>query len=148
MIDVNYETALRLIDEAIATKPEGEGFIYSNQDGDQAGSGAIDCQNWHYTEDDEIVPGCIVGTVLGIAGVPLQLMERADGIDEVADGLLATNTLRLTPKAHALLEWAQYRQDNGSTWGKAKRDAIQHATVLERIHIRRYGMNRFDQFED
>lgn len=143
MIDINYARAMELVDQAIEQR--GADYVYTNEDGDKAvPHGFVNCYNWHEDEDGSVIPGCIVGTVLHMAGVPLDEMGKEDGWEDVENNLSHTETLRATRKASKLLEYIQYEQDKGNTWGVSKANAEEYVKNWEIEKGLTYGHDQFE----
>lgn len=114
MLYLNFETAVRLIEEAIELK--GADYVYEPV---SIEPGVSTCM---YMQDGE--PGCIVGHALHSQGIDLSLHE----------GILAGATLRalqsgglltVTNKAASFLEWVQIYQDDSMPWGQALQEALE-----------------------
>jgi hypothetical protein len=105
MREVTVTEVADVLDEAVRAK--GESFVYSPQ-------GTI-CQYLHGTQ-----PGCLVGHVLlRLGAIPgelaLQEGNNADGLDYNRLGL------NIPWNAIEALQEAQSAQDNGQTWGQARK---------------------------
>lgn len=130
MIEINYDTALSALNNAIMV--EGPDFVYAKEVltittyGDQYPV----CSYLHMDKDGELtVPGCIVGRALIDLGVPVEKIQPYN-TGYVAGGILRElaedNVLSFTSKAASLLAHVQYLQDAGTEWGEAVHDAVEH----------------------
>ena len=121
MIEITYADALDGLKALVAEA--GEDFIYSKRGAGDGYSGRC-----FYVFEGK--PDCIVGKYLAKVGVSLDELKKADGrgFGEPADALLDrlefNDVITIEPKAIALLQEAQYHQDQGNTWGCALRRAV------------------------
>lgn len=131
-IHIDLATAVRIVDQAVAEKPEG--FIYVNNRGQQAGQ---DGSGWpmygcdYFTEEGE--GSCLVGKVfIGVGLMPSQLDQFYPG--SVADQLLghleSAGIATVDGDAHGFLVKVQYYQDRGWTWAKAVEKAKEYVKSL------------------
>lgn len=109
MIKLDKATTKRLLDEAVAAR--GEDYVYEQPIAD-----------WCvYTYDGK--PSCIVGHVLDAAGIPLEELERGDagywGAGRLVENLENKGLLETDYGTRQALIGAQWRQDDGDTWGEA-----------------------------
>lgn len=99
----------------------GENYVYIKRQGSDV------CAYVH-SEDDELVPGCIVAQVLYRHGVPMGVLSMYEGLGAVQLSDAGSLTLRdlkplLTPAAGQVLGQAQWRQDMLHPWGDALAEA-------------------------
>lgn len=64
------------------------------------------------TDEDEILPACIIGWVFVILGLPTPTINTSCDVNTVHEGLF-------TPKAVAFMRAAQLVQDYNGTWGQS-----------------------------
>src|SRR5689334_18954409 len=105
MREVTVTEVAEVLDEAVREK--GESFVYSPQ-------GTI-CQYLHGTQ-----PGCLVGHVLIRLGASAGMLSLQEGqpADQVDYNSLG---LSIPPSAIQALQEAQSAQDEGQTWGQARK---------------------------
>lgn len=124
---LTFEGAVRLAREAVAEKPEG--YVYTNEFGDVATLAASSCTNWHLVDpgDDNSkrVPGCIVGTILYKAGIPLESMGKAAPSYDLIYSI--RHIMEVDEKAAKFLSACQSHQDIGTPWDESVAMGIKRA---------------------
>lgn len=121
-IHIDKDRALELLRQAVSGR---EDYVYSNpgyDSNDRPSSTNIKCA---YAHGDQ--PGCLVGHVLRLVGVPMDVIRRLDGIGDAAEIFEVSNSLaeHATAEQDAVeaLCRAQSAQDGGATWGDSLRAA-------------------------
>jgi len=124
-IELSFDEAKRLIEEAIAEK--GENYVYPEWGGV--------CR---YFESDG-TPSCIVGHALAKLSVTLDMLAAERPDDELSpDGLnsyacvpilAARGVIDIDDKTCTLLYAAQNAQDTGLTWREAYEAGLEAASV-------------------
>lgn len=130
MIEIDYSRAVELA--KIATAFKGEDYVYTNDMGEQAGEGGwTDCYNTHTDGDGNLTPGCLVGSIFHLSGVPLERIPREGSAQLVTDELRrdGEETVLVTKKALVFLNQAQSYQDRGTTWGKSITKAEEYVNL-------------------
>lgn len=106
---LNLEDVKKLALAAIASKPEGREYVYSNPND----TGYPECLNVHEVNGAK-APGCIVGNMLsqvvGVENVPIS--GRAVQCFRVL-------AITLTQQARVFVGMLQGNQDNLMTWGES-----------------------------
>lgn len=125
MVYINYETALRLVNDEIEN--EGSDYVYNNGDEN------LSCVNVVLDEDGEIIGCCLIGRALMAAGVdPEYLMSRkTDSIHSI----VSNGGVRITEKAFRLFSTAQVLQDQGTPWGMAVQRGIETASDYSDVEV-------------
>jgi hypothetical protein len=90
---------------------------------------------------DKGCPSCLIGAALFDAGVPIEILQSFDNLEDVdEDGVASSSAgagihevrlpewLTITPKAMAIFQVAQSAQDARNSWGVALQRAIEAAT--------------------
>jgi hypothetical protein len=124
---ITKDKAVELIERAVTER--GADYV------DPGSLGGFGCK---YLDGD--VPGCIVGTALGLAGATteqLGAMDRHGGggyyssMSYLIDsGNLSTLPVETTEAAAEVFLAAQQQQDSGTTWGEALEVARKRAEEL------------------
>lgn len=107
---LDLETVRGYLAEAVAEK--GADYVYLID-----GSGTGDCNYLTYCDGAPTGPSCLVGHVLVKAGVPMDLIAKAEG--QNAEYALRTVGVDVTEGMACALNQAQSAQDAWDTWGKA-----------------------------
>jgi hypothetical protein len=106
--------AIEMLEAAVAVR--GADFNY-RQHFDIIGN---DCKYVHNV-DGELVPGCIIGMMLHLAGVPLEDLASQEG--QSAWDAVPHFMHWAYPSIRAAFNTAQARQDYGASWGEALKAA-------------------------
>jgi hypothetical protein len=116
-MQITDDDVIRTLREVVAERPD---YVYERPA--HMHGGLPSCLYVHYTEAGEREPGCIVGQVLHRLGVPLETLERHEGHTAA---YVATDAVgSMSDDIARILDTAQYRQDEGKTWGEALADAL------------------------
>jgi hypothetical protein len=123
MIELNRSLVDAYLDEAVAEF--GEDYVYYVTPSESRCAG-LSCK---YVRNG--APACLVGQVLAKAGVPLDRLSLADtgyfgsGVpaNELLVELRQEGVLACDSEVVSLLNEAQWRQDEGYTWGASVRAA-------------------------
>ncbi len=135
MIEINYDTALSALNDAVAAN--GHDYVYEKGQFEVEGIwGDVEmkplCAYLHPDSEGNLtVPGCIVGVVLHNLGVPKEDIARYNlgpTASVISERLEEDGIARVTGKARSLLGWAQGRQDHETPWGEAVADAVEHVS--------------------
>lgn len=114
MKTINYELALRALNEAVAKR----GYNHV----DRNAAKGLQCSNVSLVEG-VWVPECIVGTALVWLGVPAEWFHEQDciGVSYVSacGRLQEEGVMQFDDEATRLLGHAQVKQDRKHTWGEA-----------------------------
>lgn len=118
MIDLNYDTVVKLAREQIALK--GEDHVYEKR---ERRDGVGTCLYVHNNQ-----PDCIVGCILHAAGVGLDTLSQfeGNGVWTVIRKLEDRGVLKYDTDTSHFLVSLQGEQDFGATWGKALYWALSH----------------------
>ncbi len=131
-IHIDLATAVRIVDQAVAEKPEG--FIYVNNKGQQAGQDEHEWPLWgcdYFTEEGE--GSCLVGKVfIGVGLKPSQFSQFGTGgfAYQLLNRLESADIITVDEDAHKFLVKVQYCQDRGYTWAKAAEQAKERVKSL------------------
>lgn len=125
MIEFTKESVQELARKAVESKPEG--YIYTRLDGTQADR-YKGCFNWEHNSEGEIVPGCIVGTILHLGGINLETITNDGGWEDSIRELEGVATFDRW--AERFFERAQGLQDIGTPWSKAVIEATEYTNRL------------------
>jgi len=116
---IDLPKAVSMVLKAIADKPEG----YRYRDNPYfIGS----CLNVHRVSPGEFVPGCLVGTVVVNAGVDPAIIGTNGYESSSSSALLDAFDFEVTSAAWEYFNFAQGRQDSGSTWSRAHMIALEY----------------------
>ena len=137
MIEINYDTALSALNDAVAKF--GHDFSYEkgvfevDDTWEETATKSL-CAYLHPDEKGDLtVPGCIVGHAMLTLGVSKEfLAEHNTGptASDLSHHLEARGIAKVTGKARTLLGWVQGLQDDGTPWGVAVVDGIEHANAF------------------
>jgi len=119
-IKLQYDALLASAQALVETV--GPDYVYVTPDGEPADDGYNQQCLYVHNNGEASVPGCLVGTLLHSAGVPLGVMKDFEGEDahQLITGLKEYGILADIPgKADEFLQFAQARQDVGTTWANA-----------------------------
>lgn len=83
------------------------------------GSGGPTCLYVHRDVDGNLEPGCIVGTAMHLAGLPLEVMAESNGDSITEKRYGAWPGVEITNEAANYFRMAQVQQDMGYSWGTA-----------------------------
>ena len=124
-INLDFDTALELVNRAIEER--GEGYVYEPVK--DAGCLYVhrepvwDAALGDFGDNDKLTPGCLIGTALHLAGVPLRMLATYEemGADSVVASLVEQGEIgSATEEARSFLDNAQAYQDRGKSWGVAR----------------------------
>lgn len=122
---------LELLDEAVASKPEGYRYPESKKRFfDEHNEGNPVCRYWH-EEDNET--GCIVGFVFHKLGVSQEKLQAIEG--SAAREAARLSGLPIENSAVDALRDAQVAQDNGNSWDFAVRQAYSAVGVIRETDL-------------
>lgn len=128
MIEITEQMVRDLLPEAVATRGAGHVSPLFLPTGLASGPGALSATEdpdrkygsmCRYVAPDGESPQCIVGTILHLAGVPLETLSNHEGKGswDLMEKLLVTGVARVSDNARNLLSDLQGSQDSGMTWG-------------------------------
>lgn len=123
MKHLDLETAIKLSDEAIAKM--GESFVYEDENGNTPSfHSGVACQYIHDKEGDK-TPGCIVGHVMVAFGIDPDdiIPHENDSSNNLLEQLGEIGILTYDNTAKSYLRSLQSNQDEGKTWGEARKYA-------------------------
>jgi hypothetical protein len=108
--------AIGMLEAAVAVR--GADFNYRQHFnlGQPDEGGTVDCKYVH-TFDGEMVPGCIIGMMLHLAGVDLDDLVEQEG--QSAWDAVPVFMHFADPSIRAAFDKAQAKQDTGGSWGEA-----------------------------
>jgi hypothetical protein len=116
---LTYKNSVELLHRAV--RERGEGFVYPQEWTRRVNEkGSFTCQ---YVHPDGTCPGCIIGYVLYLHGVPLDILKLHEG-ENAVDLLENLNIIREEDLVDYLLTRVQVNQDGGLSWKKAVDSAI------------------------
>lgn len=107
--------ARRLLAEAVET--QGRDFVYNN-----SGKNAAACMYFPNDafDDNRSQTGCLIGTALKKADVPVNILHTMSGyITSEFSVLTETLGMKISKDALDYLQVAQAVQDRGASWGEA-----------------------------
>ena len=137
MINIDYNTALSALNDAVAEK--GVDFVYKKTEtleDEFGGDSYTVCAYLHHDEDGNLtVPGCIVGNVMVRLGVPATALVSVNtGTDarSMLRFLTAEGYITYTGKAAGLLSRVQGIQDGGiKSWSEAVVEGNSRLTLTQ-----------------
>lgn len=123
-INLDFSTSATLVRAAIAIR--GEDYVYPSVE-----RGGCDYVHKEGDNGDKLSPGCIVGMVFYMAGLPLEVFKEIGGTIGGTQDQFKNVGLVMTEKAMHFLRAAQVKQDNGVPWGEARADALTYVAGRE-----------------
>lgn len=126
---LDFPTVTTLVRAAIAIR--GEDYVYPS-----AERGGCDYVHKEKVVDgddvvEKLTPGCIVGMVFYMAGVPLESFKEIGGTLAGTEDQFNAIGVAMTEKAMHFLRAAQVKQDNGVPWGEAREEALLYVAGRE-----------------
>jgi len=128
MLDLKLDKAVELVEQAIASKPEG--YAYKGPDGICMYVDYDETYNDSTEEYDrtDFRPGCLVGTAVILGGIEqddlLQGTRNQKNCGDLLADLRYSGLLTYDQDAARYLELLQLSQDNGATWSEAHKRAL------------------------
>jgi hypothetical protein len=119
LIHVDYRTATALVRAAVAVR--GEDYVYPRDE--RGGCDYVHCDTPE-SGKEVLIPGCIVGQVVYMAGIPLSRFRDIGGTLSGNRESFRSVGIVFTDKAADFLNWAQGLQDRGKTWQEAYSGAV------------------------
>jgi len=121
MIEITFHAVLRTAEKV--ARRVGYDFRYISEGRDEPRE-QQQCSNWHNSIEGEMVPGCIVGTILHELGVPLERMSKSALANDLIYYLQRQGIIgEVDKRTRCFLSVMQAAQDNGATWHSAVRTA-------------------------
>lgn len=137
MIEITYDATLSALNDAVVKF--GHDFSYEKGafEVDDTWEGPVVknlCAYMHSDAEGNLtVPGCIVGHAMLTLGVPKEFLAQHNTGPTAGDlsrYLEAEGVAEVTGKARTLLGWVQGLQDDGTPWGAAVVDGVEHVNAF------------------
>jgi hypothetical protein len=131
MLNLTLDKAVELVEQAVASKPEG--YKYEAPEGPGVCLYVdYDTSTWNEEleeyEASNYRPGCLVGTALILGGIPqdkfLQGSLNEQGVGDLLGALQIDQNLTFDSDAARYLDILQGSQDKGATWADAHERAL------------------------